>query len=59
VNRIYHSESDKLATTCGFQEMPNWSINPVDLEHLRKDSQTLGTVWKTMNASPENGLNHA
>ena len=58
VNRIYHSGSDELATVCGFQEMPSWSIDPLALEHLRNEALMLLTEYKTMNSSLNDGLPH-
>ena len=56
MNRTSRLESDNLAISCGFQEMPAWSIDPLSPELLRKDSVTLGTAWQTMNFSVQDGL---
>ena len=59
MNRIYRLESENLATSCGFQEMPHWSTDLQNQGHLRNDSVILGTGWQTMNFSRQDGLNHA
>ena len=59
MNQTWRLESTKLATSCGFQEMPAWSIDPQSLELLRRDQVTLGTGWQTMNSLVQGGSNHA
>ena len=55
MNQTWRLESTKLATSCGFQEMPAWSIDPQSLELLRRDKVTLGTGWQTMNSLTKGG----
>lgn len=56
MSRTWRLDSRSLEESCGFQEMPGWSIDQVEEAHLRKDAVTLGTGWKTMNVSQRDGL---
>ena len=56
MSQIYRSESDALALSCGFQEMPYWSIAPADLEPLKSVKPMPGTVLPTITSLPQDGL---
>lgn len=56
MNRIYRSESDELATSCGFAEMPGWNIALQQQELLKNVAGILPIVWPITNYSADDGL---
>lgn len=48
--------SESMGIICGFQEMPDWSIDPAKVELIKSDLLN-ATAWRIMSCSRKDGSN--